>query len=117
MENKQFANLDSAQSVKIIAFDELEVRPGFVSGTYILIVRGEAPCANMDVRLSPRIYIDCPEYWGIEVTGSLPGGICLTAIKPFSIAMELNGVIGSRGVEVIGSNKTEKHEVGGGCRP
>ncbi|MDJ0978243.1 MAG: hypothetical protein QNI87_06885 [Erythrobacter sp.] len=69
----------------------------------------------MDVRLSPMIYIDCPEYWGIEVEGSLPGGFCMTAMKPFTVTIPLAGITGSKGIEVIGNDKTEKHSVAGGC--
>ena len=71
----------------------------------------------MQVDLSPLIYIDCPEYWGIEVIGRLPGGVCLTAVKPFTISLPLDGgnIIGSLGIEVIGANKKETFKVPGGC--
>lgn len=108
-------SLPSASSVKLISFESAVVRPGFVNDTYILIVRGEAPCLNMKVQLVPRIYIDCPDYWGIEVVGTLPGGICLTAMKPYVLTFALTGVTGSSGIEVIGANKKEKFEVPGGC--
>lgn len=109
-------NLQAASSVKLISFDRAEVRPGFVSGTYFLIVHGEAPCLNMDVRLSPVIYITCPDYWLIEVTGSLPGGFCLTGMKPYCVTIPLNGIIGYEGIEVRGDNRTEKFDVPGGCK-
>ena len=108
------ASLPTAESVKRIAFDEAEVVGGFAGG-HFLIVRGEAPCVNMQVGLSPLIYIDCPEYWGIEVIGSLPGGFCLTAMKPFALTIPLAGITGSQGVEVLGADKSEKFEVSGGC--
>jgi len=107
--------LPSASSVKLISFDSADVRPGFVNDSFFLIVRGEAPCLNMEVQLVPRIYLDCPEYWGIEVVGTLPGGICLTAMKPYVLTISLTGVTGSVGIEVIGSNKKEKFDVPGGC--
>jgi hypothetical protein len=65
----------------------------------------------MEVRLSPRIYIRRPEYWGIEVIGSLPGGICLPVTAKYTVALPLEGVTGTKGVEVIGANKKKKHRV------
>ena len=111
-------NLESnpaAESYRLLDFESAVVRPGFVSGTYFLMVRGTKPCINMEVSLSARIYIQCPEYWGIEVVGHLPGGICLTAIGNYDIAIQLTGITGSRGIEVIGATRSEQIEVPGGC--
>jgi len=104
-----------AGSSRVINFDSAEVVPGIVPETFFLVVRGEAPCLNMSVALTPLIYVKCPEYWGIEVVGSLPGGFCLTAIKPFLLTIPLSGITGSKGIEVIGASRQEKFEVGGGC--
>lgn len=118
MELQDFIDAKSASSTRLINFEEAEVRPGFVNGTYILFVSGTAPCANMDVRLAPLIYVQCPDYWGIEVTGTLQGGICLTSVKPFTLTAELSGsgIIGSKGIEVIGASNSEKINVSGGCQ-
>lgn len=105
--------MQAAESVKRIAFESAEVVSGFPG--HFLIVRGEAPCVNMVVWLSPLIYIDCPDYWGIEVVGSLPGGVCLTATKPFALTIPLTGITGYKGVEVLGSNRSETFDVSGGC--
>jgi len=115
MDQYDLAQQPAAQSCRLISFDKAEVRPGFVSGTWILIVSGEAPCLNMDVSLIPLIYTRCPEYWGIEVVGCLPQGICLRAVKPYLVTLQLTGITGSEGIEVIGSNKSEKFKVSGGC--
>ena len=108
------SQLRSASSSKLIAFDQAQVVPGIINDTYFLTVTGEAPCLNMEVALVPMIYIDCPEYWAIEVTGTLKGGICLTAIKPYQVTIPLAGITGSKGVEVVGGNRTEKIDVPGG---
>jgi len=71
MSTENFLALNPAQSVRRIAFDKARVVGGFVTGTYFLVVSGETACVNMDVRLSPLIYVTCPDYWGIEVVGSL----------------------------------------------
>lgn len=105
--------LPSGNATRIIDFEKAEVRPGFVSGTWFLIVSGVAPCSNMTVSLQPLIYVRQPEYWGIEVVGTLPGGICMTALKDYVVALEITSVLGTEGIEVIGASRTEKIPVGG----
>jgi len=111
MTTKIVAALPQAESTRLVPFTKSRVVPGIVPKTYFLIVEGTQPCVNMTVRLSPRIYIRRPEYWGIEVIGSLPGGICLPVIAKYTVALPLDGVTGTKGVEVIGANKKKKHRV------
>lgn len=108
----QFLAGEPLESCRRISFDSYEI---LESAPPMLVVRGEAPCANMEIFLQPRIYVRCPEFWGIEIAGCLPGGICLTSIKPFQVSISLGGIVGSEGIEIIGSNKTERVKVGGGC--
>src|SRR4051794_34613200 len=110
MSLRRFAALDPAGSVRRIDFEECDVVGGFAGG-YILIVRGEAPCLNMEVRLLPLIYIDCPEYWGIELVGILPGCVCLDTMKPFLLALPLDGLIGHAGIEAIGATRTKRFDL------
>ncbi len=102
-----FLNAPVAESVRLIEFDEARVVPGIVPRTWILIVSGTKPYLNMTVELSPRIYIRRPEYWGIEVVGSLPG-IGLPATAPYTVSLPLDGVTGTKGIDVIGANRTER---------
>jgi hypothetical protein len=104
-----------SSSTRVIAYEKAEIVPGIAEGTWFLVVSGEAPCVNMKVSLAPRIYVSCPEYWGIEVVGTLPGGFCLTAMRPYSEVIPLGGVTGSKGIEVIGSNQQQTFDVSGGC--
>ena len=110
---KEFETLPQPSSCRLIDFDkdQTEVRPGIVSGTYILIVRGTKPYLNMQVNLVPLVYIRQPEYWGIEVTGCLPGGIGLPATAPYIATLPLNGTIGTKGIEVIGATCSQKIQV------
>lgn len=110
------ASLPVAQSCRLIDFDSVEVRPGFVTDTFFLIVRGSAACLNMEVSLRPLIYVTCPEYWGIEVVGCLPQGICLDAILKYEKVLDLSGIRGSKGIEVVGASKRKKQDVSGGCQ-
>ena len=70
---KTFADLPQSESYRLIDFDDVDVRPGFIPNTFILIVSGTKPYINMKVELAPRVYVKQPDYWGIEVVGSLPG--------------------------------------------
>jgi hypothetical protein len=98
------------QSTRLLNFNKAEVRPGFVPNTYFLIVSGTKPYLNMQVHLSPLIYIRQPEYWGIEVIGTL-SGIGLPATAPYQVFIPLEGIIGTKGIEVIGATKRKKINV------
>jgi hypothetical protein len=105
---REFEAMPHPSSCRLIDFEEVEVRPGIVSGTYILIVRGTKPYLNMKVNLIPLVYIRQPEYWGIEVTGCLPEGIGLAApTGPYIASLALNGTVGTQGIEVIGATRSE----------
>jgi hypothetical protein len=106
--SEEFLNAPTSSSVRLINFDKAQVVTGIVPGKYILVVSGTAPCINMQIALSPLIYIKQPDYWGIEVIGSLPGGICLPAMKPYTVSLPLDGILGKKGIEVIGANKRVK---------
>jgi hypothetical protein len=99
------------QSCRVISFDSARVvtlptRPP----RRVLIVSGEKPYFNMKVFLSPLVYIQRPEYWGIEVIGCLPE-IGLPAVAPYVVTLDLVGTIGTRGIEVIGASRSEKIDV------
>lgn len=104
--DQEFARQPASQSVRLIDFERAEVRSGFLPGTYILVVSGTKPYLNMKVKLSPLVYVRQPEYWGIEVIGSLPG-IGLPALAPCTVSLPLDGIRGSLGIEVIGANQTK----------
>lgn len=91
-----------SESVRKIDFEDAQVNGGFVNGTYFLTVSGEKPYINMEVRLSPLIYVKRPEFWQIEVLGILPG-FGLPAFAPYSETISLDGVIGTKGIEVVGA--------------
>jgi hypothetical protein len=65
----------------------------------------------MEVDLTPLVYIRQPEFWGIEVIGRLPGGIGLPTTAPYTASLPLNGITGTKGVEVIGATRSEKISV------
>lgn len=107
MKTATFLKTPIPTSVRLINFTRAEVRPGFLPKTWILIVSGTKPYLNMTVRLSPLIYIRRPDYWGIEVIGSLPG-IGLPATAPYTVSLPLDGILGTKGIEVIGASRRKK---------
>ena len=117
MADFDLASNPAPQSCRLIDFEKVDVRPGIIPNTFFLTVAGTKPCTNMRVELIPLVYVRCPEYWGIEVVGCLPNGICLTATEPYNVTIPLAGITGSRGIEVIGANKRQRCDVSHGCQP
>ena len=105
--SETFLSAPAVSSVRLIAFDEARVVPGFLPRTWILVVSGTKPYLNMIVDLSPMIYIRRPEYWGIEVIGRLPC-IGLPTTAPYTVSIPLDGITGTKGIEVIGANRKQK---------
>jgi len=77
---------------------------------FVLEVSGTKPYVNMDVALEPLVYVRQPEYWEIEVVGKL-AGIGLPVATPYRVSIRLNGIIGTRGVEVVGASRRQRFDV------
>ena len=116
MDDFNFAAQPQCESCRLIDYESFEVIPGIVNNTFFLTVKGVKPCLNMEVSLSPLSYVTCPEYWGIEIVGCLPGGICLPAIGNYDVVIPLAGVTGYKGIELIGASKRKTIDVSGGCQ-
>jgi len=103
--------LPAPQSCRVIDFDKAEVvvLESFPP-QYLLVVSGTKPYLNMKVDLVPLVYIQQPDYWGIEVVGCLPG-IGLPATGPYAISLPLAGHIGTAGIEVIGASEHQQIQV------
>ena len=57
----------------------------------------------MEVELVPLVFVQRPDYWGIEVIG------CQRGIElPM---LDITHVLGKRGIEVIGANRKEQIKV------
>lgn len=106
----KFQNLPKAESCRLIDFEKVDIRPGFVTGTYILIVKAIKPYKNMKARLAPLTYIKRPKYWGIEVVGCLYG-IGLPAISMQTLTIQLNNIRGTIGIKVIGATRSENIKI------
>src|SRR5262245_17848912 len=95
---------------RLIAFDRARVVPGVIPKTFFLIVSGDRPWAAMVVELVPLVFVQRPDYWGIEVIGC-QRWIGLPVKVPYSDVLEITPVRGKRGIEVIGANQKEKIKV------
>jgi hypothetical protein len=105
-----FQDAPKSESARLIDFKEAEIRPGIVNDTYFLIVTGTKPYLNIDVRLIPLVYVQQPEYWGIEVVGTLPG-FGLPAEAEYTISIPIDGIRGKKGIEVIGATESKSLDV------
>ena len=112
-QDRAFQALPPAQSCRVIDFNTAQVITlKTFPPRHVLIVSGEKPYLNMEVSLVPLVYIRQPEYWGIEVVGCLPE-IGLPATAPYAVRLDLAGTIGTRGIEVMGANRSEKIDITG----
>lgn len=100
-----------SDSHRLVPIQSYSLHPGIVNGTWILVVEGTAACANMTVTLEPAVYIRQPEYWRIEAVGTVPGGFCLPATRPYAATLPLAGATGSKGIELVGQGYSERIEV------
>jgi hypothetical protein len=114
---QDFRGSAQPKSCRLVDFERAEVRilESFPP-RYLLVVSGTKPCLNMKVELVPLIYIQQPDYWAIEVVGSVPGGICLPALSPYSVDL-LDPPLGIKGIEVIGASSQERIEIPPKGRP
>jgi hypothetical protein len=105
-------DLPPAQSCRVIDFERADAVSLMIypPPPPRLVVAGQKPFANMEVSLNPLHYVQKPEYWGIEVVGCMPP-IGQPAIVPYVVELDLTGHIGTRGIEVIGANRTERIEL------
>jgi hypothetical protein len=77
-----------------------------------LVVQGVKPHPDAEVTLVPLAYISQPPYYGIQVVATMtvdgPHVSQPIANVPYSVQLDLEGINGSEGVEVIGETKTEQ---------
>ena len=64
----------------------------------------------MKVELVPLVFVQRPDYWGIEVVGC-QSGIGLPVKVPYSVVLDITHVLGKHGIEVIGANRKEQIKV------
>jgi hypothetical protein len=109
---EKFTSAPPATAFRLLDFDHADVVTlESFPPQFVLRVSGTKPLFNMQVQLVPLVYIRQPEYWGIEVVGSLPGGIGLPALAPFEVVLPLTGFLGTQGIEVIGASRVQRFDI------
>lgn len=105
---QSFQALPSASCSRLLDFESARIITiRTFPPQHVLIVSGTKPYTNMDVELVPVTYIRQPEYWRIEVVGSLRG-IGLPALAPYTVSIPLVGFIGTKGIEVGGATRSQQ---------
>jgi heat shock protein HslJ len=108
------------ETCSLLDFNEAAVTPLATTGTstrYRLTVSGEQPWASMTVKLVQRVYIQQPDFWGIEVTGCRSGDVGLPMTAPYKVSLDFTGPLGKQGIEVIGATRSQQFVLSGRPAP
>lgn len=91
-------------------FRKAVVAPGETPGSLVLTVSGDTPRSaqrGATVKLQPIIYKAQPEYWKIEVLWD-PENANVPFVTPFKVSIPLDGIRGTKGIEVVGQTRSQK---------
>lgn len=91
-------------------FRKAVVAPGETPGSLVLTVSGDKPRdaqGGAKVKLEPLAYKAQPEFWKIEVLWDTTNAI-FPVVTPFTVSIPLDGVRGTKGIEVVGQTKRQK---------
>ena len=103
---------DEATVQRLIDFVRADVVTQMIYPPRPTLVVSGATNIPVDVTLVPLVYVSQPRHWGIQVVGctddSGPRPTQPIAAIPYSVQLDLAGVIGTEGVEVIGATMTEQ---------
>ena len=115
--DRSFDSLPFARACRRVDFDFVEVRePAGASGSRLLLVSGVKAWADLRVTLEPLAFRETPEFRVIEVVGRLTGS-GVPALVDFSVALPLETVRGSKGIEIVGATKSERRLLGADVAP
>lgn len=103
-----FTLLPLCTTCRLIDFDYVRIEPGPARHSALLVVSGVKHWINLEVWLLPRCYQTRPDFWAIEVIGTLPG-CCMPALVDYNVTLPLdNGIRGALGIEIVGATKSER---------
>jgi hypothetical protein len=118
MNSSVSGSLSSVPNGRIIDFESAELRQSPMQDELYLLVTGKLPAIDFEVKLAPRVYFDRPDYWGIEVAAVVlqplvDGKTANASQLKFEKSVPLSGIIGNRGITVIGANQVKRIEISG----
>jgi hypothetical protein len=98
---------------RLIDFERVDViSPMIYPPRPRLVVSGPLPTPGTEVTLVPLVYVSRPQYCGIQVVGTLEdlgaGPTPAAESARYSVELDLIGISGTEGVEVIGASHTER---------
>jgi hypothetical protein len=107
--------MNTVSPERLVDFEQAEViTPMIYPARPRLVVSGRLPYP-MEVTLVPLTYVSRPPFWGIQVVGSTgmtePHPTPAITAVPYTVELDLAGITGSEGVEVIGETRTERIDV------
>lgn len=96
--------LPISSSVRLVPVTEVKLRDGFANDTYFLMAWGEKPYKAMEVEIVPMIYVRRPEWWQVDIVGSLKGDRETSAVTgEYFVSREI-WFWGTKGIEVRGKD-------------
>jgi heat shock protein HslJ len=86
------------------------------SSQYRLVVTG-AKTGLQTVELAPRTYVQQPEYWGFEIRACPAAGPPPADPGPYEAAYFFTGSLGTKGIEIVGVNHSQRIDLPGSIPP
>lgn len=118
MSSTHRGSLSTVPQGQIIDFEKAELRHLPFQDSLYLWVKGRLPAHGYDARLAPRIYNDGrPEYWAIDVAAfsqtAANDGDDTNGDLVFERSVPLTGIVGTKGVAVIGASHSQQIDIVG----
>ncbi len=103
----QFNRLPTTTTCWRVDFDYVAIEGRGSGGQPLVLVSGIKEWLNLHIELRPRCYQTPPDFWAIEVVGTLPGyGVRGTV--DYHVVLPLAGLWGYEGIEIVGATKSER---------
>ena len=107
MKDDNFDRLPPAQTCRRVDFDWVQLEAGAPDCGALVVVGGIKHWLNLRIELVPQCYQTRPEFWAIEVVGTL-AGFGVAAFVDYNVTLSLSGFRGDKGIEIVGATKIER---------